>query len=666
MFLEPKTRQIEFQNNVFDERQVLQHADADIARVLGQCKPKIGASATPHTIIGKVMIDVSDKAHLPQILDTYAAALDAKNVELRNNDVPIHLSIKTDTQGVVYFVAGFYEPIEKMHMKFPYPIDLSNIAEPYYADTISHTDFAEREELLILVPQIYEMAKQGKINLSNVVIDKDEKGKLFVVQAQTTNERQPQYGSSMGPHPADLHSEEALEPAPASRIELSEQNLDAIKKAMKENYSDMLKEMKKYRITEEFPAKLEDCNQLQKLQILSWTIFILDDKWKNKLGQTYAKTKGGIKSPNEVFTTGLGDCDDYAILFHQSARQLGLLNSVSAYVATIDENKNSFAERKKNQKIHEGNYQFENEPAKHANLIMNIEARSHIFDLTHIPPFREFGETVDFGKLGNNKDLIAIELKIMNEGRDGWNLITSADYGFYQTPDSYFHYVAGASYFPIKNAETAEKAEKELLKSGLKTYDCLFRLAAAQMQQGQKKYGIATANFIAAAQMKPKDFTANASVAGALYKMGQYDQSAQFGEIAYKLNKTDLGNLSVLAYLYLNMKAEDYNRALVKGQIVGQFSDKENAARLGRATSFAKYARAGLEAAKGSKQAGDFAQLDAKATVFYSFELAMQDRIGEIDENKLRAAGASIFNYNRNSAFVDMEDYALEALKGKK
>ncbi len=666
MFLEPRSRQVEFQNNVFDEMQVLQHADADIAHVLEQCKPRIGNSV-PHTIVGKVIIDTSDKAHLPQILDTYAAAIEVKNRELRNSGVPIHLSIKTDAQGVVYFVAGYFEPIERMHMKFPYPIDLSHISEPFYEDTLSHTDFAEREELLALVPQIYDMAKQGRLGLANVVIDKDEKGKLFVVPSQSAVQRQMQYGNSMGSRRADLNSEEALEPAQASKIELSEENLKAIRNAMKENYSDMLKEMKKYGVTEAFPATFEECTKLQQLEILSWTLVAPNDQWKNKLGQTYSLTKKGIKSPNEVFASGFGDCDDYALLFYQSAKQLGLLKDASVYVITVDERDSSFKERKKNQKSHDENDQFEDEPVRHANLVVNIGGGSHIFDLTHVPSFRKFGESVEVGNIGINKDLKSRELEILNDGREEGNRITSADYGFYRTPEAYYHYVVGAS-MSITDKASAERIERELRLSGLKNFDTLRLLGIAQIAQGGEKIATGIATLKTAVKMKPTDYLANYSLGHGLLLAGEYGEAVTYCEKAYNANKKSVENLWVLTLSCYNLAVANYNESLQKKKTRADYSPAEFEQRLMITSKLKKYSKEGYDIAKKSNNAllGDFEQYNAKSIILDSYELNLHGKLDEVDQNGLRRAGATIYNSKENEVFFEIEANLLNQMEREK
>jgi len=68
--LAPTSTQITFQENVFSEQLVQEHAKRDIALLLQQAQARLPNNPEPHRVIGTVKID-ADATHLDKILGTY-------------------------------------------------------------------------------------------------------------------------------------------------------------------------------------------------------------------------------------------------------------------------------------------------------------------------------------------------------------------------------------------------------------------------------------------------------------------------------------------------------------------------------------------------------------------------------------------------------------------
>jgi len=177
MFMDPTKRQINFEANVFSEQVVLDHAKHDIEGLLKVAQERLPAETTPHRIIHLVKIE-TDNTHMNNILDIYGSVVAQENQRLRENNVPIHLSVTNGTGGSIYFVAANYEPVEKLHLDYPITLNLKNTKQSDYLELVRGMNLPkdEEEQLVALVPKIYQLASEGKLDLQAVTIDKTNVG----------------------------------------------------------------------------------------------------------------------------------------------------------------------------------------------------------------------------------------------------------------------------------------------------------------------------------------------------------------------------------------------------------------------------------------------------------------------------------------------------------
>src|SRR3989338_9465128 len=104
----PTNTQINFQENVFREQVVLEHAKRDILQLLQQAQAKLPQVNMPHRMIGTVMIE-TDAAHLGKILEVYKGVVAEENMRLREQNVPIHMEITNGGHREIYLAIANYE-----------------------------------------------------------------------------------------------------------------------------------------------------------------------------------------------------------------------------------------------------------------------------------------------------------------------------------------------------------------------------------------------------------------------------------------------------------------------------------------------------------------------------------------------------------------------------
>ncbi|GEM_PF-5206986 len=609
VFLEPVMRQFPAD---FTEEHLTGQISRDIDRIIDICKSKISQTTLPHTVVGAIKIVPDDPEHHPWIVKTYADHILLWNLENEKKFgtmgyVPVYLYIKETPDGVA-ILAGIYEPLALEH------IDALHFAP--MAESLNKGQAAE-----------------GKADMP---MQSSASSAISAVNIET----------------------EIFEPLLISKIELSEQNLEAIRKALKENYSAMLKEMKNLGVDEIFPPTLEECTKLQQLQILSWALVAPNDKWKNKLGQTYKLTQKneGVKSPDSVFSSMLGDCDDFAVLFSQAAKQLGLMEGVQVFVITIDEQEST------GKGI-----------IGHANLLLNMGGKSHIFDLTHIPPFREFGKEIKFKELASQGTLKRTELEIANAGRNE-DRISKPEYRFFPSPESYYHHVSGARYFEARyktgklDLDAAKNAEYELKASGLKDFKTKLMLGTVQIDiGGEKKLEEAVANLGAALKLAPKDYSANYGMGLALSAMSKYGEAVKYEERAYDADKKSLNNLRLLAVGYSMLAVPNYAHAI---NAPGDVKPEEFQQRLSIAAKYMKYSGEGynLAAAVNDGRKSEFEKYHSKAVLLHSYELVFQGRLEQVDIEGVKAAALPLDREDKiEKQYIELRDYVVKAVaQGRK
>src|SRR3989338_5541208 len=319
----PTNTQINFQENVFSEQVVLEHAKRDILQLLQQAQAKLPQVNMPHRMIGTVRIE-TDAAHLGKILEVYKGVVAEENMRLREQNIPIHMEITNGGHGEIYLAIANYEPIERQHLEFPLTFDLSKAKQADYAALVQGSDYAQedKEQLLKIIPEIYSLAEKGRLDIASVTIDRSDNGDLMIegVKRSKSKVRIAQAESSSPPVEQTIFDARkqpiAIMLSPQDRTELAvpEAELGTIKPY--ELTDAQWKVLSAYFDTvsrNAFGVGFDLLEQSQKEDIIRKTISPHENAGQ-ALGFKY-EAADDVKTAARTLSGMIGDCDDYSLLY---------------------------------------------------------------------------------------------------------------------------------------------------------------------------------------------------------------------------------------------------------------------------------------------------------------------------------------------------------------
>jgi|GEM_PF-4709456 len=340
--LAPTSTQITFQENVFSEQLVQEHAKRDIALLLQQAQARLPNNPEPHRVIGTVKID-ADATHLDKILGTYRNVATEENLRLREQSIPIHMEITNGGHGEIYLAIANYAPIEKQHLEFPLTFNLAGSRQEDYAKLVRSMGFAQEDEaqLLKIIPEIYSLAEKGKLNLANVTIGRAEDGSLKIEGITRRASKAGTSRASKAPKAADVPvNSQNVKIEQTSRDKPSYQMPIILSKTERANLlvpQDELAAMKPDELTDKqwavissrldtvsrnnFNVGFDTLFPPQKIEIIRMVLSPHAETEGKVLGFVY-EPGDGLKKAAETLSGMKGDCDDYSLLYISCIKRL--------------------------------------------------------------------------------------------------------------------------------------------------------------------------------------------------------------------------------------------------------------------------------------------------------------------------------------------------------
>jgi len=174
IYLNPLQYQPPKKKDIFDEGLVIGQANEQIGSLVGKCKSLVGHPYEPNTVISLFHLNTGD--YTEQVLRIYKHVCFEKNAELRKAGENIHVEVQ-EMDGNLYFVAGLYgKPEIGNELKGSFVLELHNASEEEYLNSARGLDIEDKEHFLAVVKDAYHLAREGKIDLSHVLIDRTEHG----------------------------------------------------------------------------------------------------------------------------------------------------------------------------------------------------------------------------------------------------------------------------------------------------------------------------------------------------------------------------------------------------------------------------------------------------------------------------------------------------------
>lgn len=388
ILLDPTMRQAPVHEEKFDEKLVLQKARQDVDGLVQKCKDSLNHPYQPNSIIS--VVGIPNGQFIDETIQAYRKVAKEKNKELRQEGADIHLDVR-ESHGSFYFVAGLYgKPEAETQLRGSFVLDLHAVSEADYLALASSMDIEDKEHFLTVVKDAYHLAREGKIDLSHVVIERmdngyqirqDEKPEgegIPLSPGQTSRSAsnpQEKQKTSLAPIPTSLEFTLSAENYEMLDNRLEEQTGKRISEWLKEDRKKMLEaildlfstEGKKVGSAVSVGGSISfDVNNLKEGDTLSYVrpnglnkdvklkkieqsgqnqaVFVGEDGKRYVLKQSEDRTAtelqlanliapddsaSGLRLPNQTCSSRLGDCDEVSILAASFLKQTGYQGELS-------------------------------------------------------------------------------------------------------------------------------------------------------------------------------------------------------------------------------------------------------------------------------------------------------------------------------------------------